>query len=84
MSVVCVHMAAGDVACSAVFISTQYVTAKRLPSNIDLTVNVLTMGYWPAYPPVEINLPFNVSNVQFVQYNMLITTLIWTPVWSTH
>ena len=39
----------------------QYVTAKKLPSNIDLTVNVLTMGYWPAYPPVEIILPLNVS-----------------------
>ena len=43
----------------------QYVTAKKLPSNIDLTVNVLTMGYWPAYPPVEIILPHNVS-VQFM------------------
>ena len=43
----------------------QYVTAKKLPSNIDLTVNVLTMGYWPAYPPVEIILPLNVS-VQFM------------------
>lgn len=48
-----------------VLLLVQYVTAKKLPSNIDLTVNVLTMGYWPAYPPLEIILPLNVS-VQFM------------------
>lgn len=27
------------------------------PGNIDLTVNILTMGYWPTYPPMEVHLP---------------------------
>lgn len=28
-----------------------------LDASIDLTVNILTMGYWPTYPIVEVNLP---------------------------
>ncbi|XP_067008215.1 cullin-4A [Anabrus simplex] len=32
-------------------------------SSIDLTVNVLTMGYWPTYPVMEVNLP-----LEMVQY----------------
>lgn len=27
------------------------------PSNIELTVNILTMGYWPSYTPMEVHLP---------------------------
>ncbi|XP_014681402.1 PREDICTED: cullin-4A-like [Priapulus caudatus] len=27
------------------------------PDNIDLTVNILTMGYWPTYVPVEVHMP---------------------------
>ncbi|TMW43368.1 hypothetical protein DOY81_011552 [Sarcophaga bullata] len=26
-------------------------------TNIDLTVNILTMGYWPTYPLTEVNMP---------------------------
>lgn len=26
-----------------------------------MAVNILTMGYWPTYTPVEINLPVEVS-----------------------
>lgn len=26
------------------------------PGNIDLTVNILTMGYWPTYTPMEVHL----------------------------
>ena len=40
----------------------QYLQHQRLPSNIDMAVNILTMGYWPTYTPVEINLPVEVSN----------------------
>ena len=28
--------------------------------TIDLNVNILTMGYWPTYTPMEVNLPNNV------------------------
>ncbi len=37
----------------------QYVVNLRtdFDSTIDLTVNILTMGYWPTYPLVEVNLP---------------------------
>lgn len=31
------------------------------PSPIDLTVNILTMGYWPTYTPMEVHLPPEVS-----------------------
>ena len=27
------------------------------PGNIELTVNILTMGYWPTYTPQDVNLP---------------------------
>lgn len=27
------------------------------PLGIDLTVSILTMGYWPTYPLLEVNLP---------------------------
>lgn len=30
------------------------------PSNIELTVNILTMGYWPSYTPMEVHLPAEV------------------------
>lgn len=32
-------------------------------SNIDLTVSILTMGYWPTYPVMEVTIP-----VEMVQY----------------
>ena len=28
---------------------------------LDLTVNILTMGYWPTYPPCEVFLPNEVQ-----------------------
>jgi len=31
------------------------------PGSIELTVNILTMGYWPTYTPTEVNLPEEVS-----------------------
>lgn len=32
------------------------------PGPIDLTVNILTMGYWPTYTPMEVHLPPEVSD----------------------
>lgn len=31
------------------------------PGSIDLTVNILTMGYWPTYTPMEVHLTPEVS-----------------------
>ncbi|XP_074658437.1 cullin-4B-like [Tubulanus polymorphus] len=35
----------------------QYMTNQEAPGNIELTVNILTMGYWPTYVPAEVHLP---------------------------
>ncbi|XP_023801743.1 cullin-4A-like, partial [Cyanistes caeruleus] len=34
----------------------QYMQNQSDPGNIDLTVNILTMGYWPTYTPMEVHL----------------------------
>ena len=34
---------------------------QNIPGNIELTVNILTMGYWPTYVPMEVHLPAEVS-----------------------
>lgn len=31
------------------------------PGGIEMTVNILTMGYWPTYTPMEVHLPASVS-----------------------
>ncbi|XP_077569029.1 cullin-4A [Stigmatopora nigra] len=33
----------------------QYMQNQSEPSNIELTVNILTMGYWPSYLPMEVH-----------------------------
>ena len=35
-----------------------------MPSEVELSVHVLTQGYWPTYPPVEVNLPQEVLTLQ--------------------
>ncbi|TSQ81028.1 Cullin-4B [Bagarius yarrelli] len=35
----------------------QYMQCQNIPGNIELTVNILTMGYWPTYVPMEVHLP---------------------------
>ncbi|KAM7338429.1 hypothetical protein ACRRTK_001913 [Alexandromys fortis] len=35
----------------------QYMQNQNVPGNIELTVNILTMGYWPTYVPMEVHLP---------------------------
>ncbi|KAG9338656.1 hypothetical protein JZ751_025494 [Albula glossodonta] len=34
-----------------------YMQCQNIPGNIELTVNILTMGYWPTYVPMEVHLP---------------------------
>ncbi|XP_043101914.1 cullin-4A isoform X2 [Puntigrus tetrazona] len=36
------------------------------PSNIELTVNILTMGYWPSYTPMDVHLPAEMVKLQEV------------------
>lgn len=40
----------------------QYMQCQNIPGNIELTVNILTMGYWPTYVPMEVHLPPEVSH----------------------
>lgn len=44
-----------------ILIYAQYIQNQSDPSNIELTVNILTMGYWPSYTPMEVHLPTEVS-----------------------
>ena len=39
---------------------------QQVPGNIDLTVNILTMGYWPTYTPMDVHLSPEVR-YQFVR-----------------
>jgi cullin-4 len=36
------------------------------PNAIDLTVNVLSMAYWPTYQPMEVNIPSEMARFQEV------------------
>ncbi|GAB4840631.1 hypothetical protein Ancab_021398 [Ancistrocladus abbreviatus] len=38
--------------------------ARTLPSGIEMSVHVLTTGYWPTYPPMDVQLP---SELTFYQ-----------------
>nr|XP_022915121.1 cullin-4A [Onthophagus taurus] len=33
---------------------------------IDMTVNILTMGYWPTYPPLDVTIPEQMMQFQYV------------------
>lgn len=44
----------------------QYVQNQSDPGSIDLTVNILTMGYWPTYTPVEVHLTPEMIKLQEV------------------
>lgn len=52
--------------CKSYDISAQYIQNQSEQSNIELTVNILTMGYWPSYIPMEVHLPPEVSTSLFV------------------
>ncbi|NXR16531.1 CUL4A protein, partial [Cinclus mexicanus] len=42
----------------------QYMQNHSDPGNIDLTVNILTMGYWPTYTPMEVHLNSEMIKLQ--------------------
>uniref|UniRef100_W5NDR0 Cullin-4B n=1 Tax=Lepisosteus oculatus TaxID=7918 RepID=W5NDR0_LEPOC len=42
----------------------QYMQCQNIPGNIELTVNILTMGYWPTYVPMEVHLPPEMVKLQ--------------------
>ncbi|KAG8586623.1 hypothetical protein GDO81_005436 [Engystomops pustulosus] len=42
----------------------QYMQNHSDPGNIDLTVNILTMGYWPTYTPMDVHLPTEMVKLQ--------------------
>nr|XP_061795990.1 cullin-4B-like isoform X1 [Nerophis lumbriciformis] len=44
----------------------QYMQNQSEPSNIELTVNILTMGYWPSYLPMEVHLTPEMVKLQEV------------------
>lgn len=44
----------------------QYMQNQTEPSNIELTVNILTMGYWPSYTPMDVHLPAEMVKLQEV------------------
>ncbi|NXS20550.1 CUL4A protein, partial [Mystacornis crossleyi] len=44
----------------------QYMQNQSDPGNIDLTVNILTMGYWPTYTPMEVHLNSEMITTQEV------------------
>ncbi|NP_001133455.1 cullin-4B [Salmo salar] len=45
-------------------IMVQFKQCQNIPGNIELTVNILTMGYWPTYIPMEVHLPAEVTNIE--------------------
>ncbi|CAH2223460.1 cullin-4A [Pelobates cultripes] len=42
----------------------QYMQNHSDPGSIDLTVNILTMGYWPTYTPMDVHLPAEMIKLQ--------------------
>ncbi|KAL0321370.1 UNVERIFIED_CONTAM: Cullin-4 [Sesamum radiatum] len=38
----------------------------KLPSGIEMSVHVLTTGYWPTYPPMDVRLPLELNVYQTV------------------
>ncbi|XP_077094217.1 cullin-4A [Siphateles boraxobius] len=44
----------------------QYMQNQTDPTNIELTVNILTMGYWPSYIPMDVHLPAEMVKLQEV------------------
>ncbi|XP_053311215.1 cullin-4A [Spea bombifrons] len=42
----------------------QYMQSHSDPGTIDLTVNILTMGYWPTYTPMDVHLPTEMVKLQ--------------------
>ncbi len=52
--------------CNLSWSLSQYIAHLNEPelTNMDLTVNILTMGYWPTYAPTEVTLPVEMVKFQ--------------------
>ncbi|XP_054975938.1 cullin-4B isoform X3 [Sorex araneus] len=46
------------------FKQVKYMQNQNVPGNIELTVHILTMGYWPTYVPMEVHLPTEMVKLQ--------------------
>ncbi|WAR28774.1 CUL4A-like protein [Mya arenaria] len=44
----------------------QSIQAEKTPTGLELTVNILTMGHWPTYTPMEVHLPPEMVKLQEV------------------
>ena len=44
---------------------------QRAPAGLDMTVNVLTSGYWPSYPVIDARMPAELSISQQVRAGRL-------------
>lgn len=53
---------------------------QNIPGNIELTVNILTMGYWPTYVPMEVHLPPEVGAEETWRFKTLKAANTLTPV----
>lgn len=42
----------------------QHMQHVESPGGIEMTVNILTMGYWPTYTPMEVHLPASMVKLQ--------------------
>ncbi|KAI8568421.1 hypothetical protein RHMOL_Rhmol02G0197900 [Rhododendron molle] len=49
----------------------------KLPSGIEMSVHVLTTGYWPTYPPMDVRLPHELNLYQVLHKSM--TSCFWVP-----
>ncbi|XP_077987604.1 cullin-4A-like [Glandiceps talaboti] len=62
----------------------QFMQNQKVPGNIELTVNILTMGYWPTYSPMEVHLPDEMIQYQEIFKNFYLSKhsgrkLQWQP-----
>ncbi|XP_054712277.1 cullin-4A-like [Uloborus diversus] len=62
----------------------QHLQNVKVPGNIDMTVSVLTMGYWPTYPPIEVQMPPDMIKYQEIFKKFYLgkhsgRKLLWQP-----
>lgn len=48
---------------------------QRAPAGLDMTVNVLTSGYWPSYPVMDARMPAELSLSQQASFPLMFTKL---------
>ncbi|KFM72708.1 Cullin-4B, partial [Stegodyphus mimosarum] len=62
----------------------QHLQNMKVPGNMDMSVAVLTMGYWPTYQPVEVQMPPDMLKYQEVFKKFYLSKhsgrkLLWQP-----